>query len=115
VYGHEEIIFSNLIITPESYRFIGVCVRDVGAWIEANAIIPRQVVRQSYDSCNRSVGIGIGNGSTGSTSAGNCTYGMDVGLGPDPYQCSSHRVISHSSVNDVLAVDPCGLTEDSGP
>jgi hypothetical protein len=114
-YGPADIISDNLIITPKSYRFIGISIRGAGTWIEANTVIPRQVVRQSYVSNNRSVGIGIGNTATGSTAVANRTYGFDVGLGPDAFQSPLHRVISHSSTNDVLAVDPNGLTEDSLP
>jgi hypothetical protein len=114
-YGPEDILSHNLIITPASHRFIGVLVHT-DSWIESNTIIPRQVVRQSYESGNRAVGIEIGNGSTGSTSVANRTYGMDVGIGPEPYQyLSLHRVITHYSTNDVLGVDPQGLTEDSLP
>jgi len=85
--GPEDIIAHNLIITPASYRFIGVSVRGADSWIEANTVIPRQVVRQSYASSDRSVGIGIGNYSTGSTAAANRTYGLDVGSRFNPTAC----------------------------
>jgi len=114
-YGPEEIISHNLIVSPVALRFWGICVRTYGAWIEDNTILPWQILHQSYTSPNRSVGIGIGNGSTGSTSVANHTYGLDVGIGPEPFQTPPHRVIYHFSTDDVLAVDPFGLTPDSLP
>ena len=107
--GPKDIISNNLIITPFSSHFIGIYVLGADSWIEANTILPRQVVRQSYGSNDRSVGIGIGNSSTGCTAAANRTYGFDVGIGPNAYQLPPHRVISHFSTNDVLAIDPRGL------
>jgi len=109
-YGPGEIISKNFIITPSTYRFVGIAVRGEDFWVEANTVIPRQVVRQSYGVTWRSVGIGFGNSTAGSTAVANRTYGMDVGIGPEkPYQITPHRVISHFSTNDVLAIDPRGL------
>ena len=113
--GPEDIISNNLIVTPATYRFIGVYALGADSWIESNTVIARQVVRQSYASNSRSVGIGIGNPSTGTTAVANRTYGFDVGIGPNPFQSPPHRVISHFSTNDVLAIDPNGLTEDFLP
>jgi len=108
--GPGEIIFSNLIITPVSYRFVGVAARSLDFWVEANTVLPMQVIHQSYGSNNRSVGIGFANGTSGCTAVANYTCGMDVGLGPErPYQITPHHVISHFSTNDVLAIDPRGL------
>ena len=113
-YGPKEIISNNLIITPASFRFVGVAVRGADSWVEANTVLPLQVMRQSYEVNWRSVGIGVGLGSTGFTAAANRTYGLDVGIGPEQaYQIIPHRVISHFSTNDVLAIDPRGLTDDS--
>jgi hypothetical protein len=110
-FGPGETIANNLIVTPAGVRFEGVCIRGADAWIEANTVIPGRVVRQSYASNDRSLGIGIGNGSTGSTAAANRTYGLDIGIGPEgAFQTPPHRVISHFSTNDVLAIDPLGLT-----
>jgi hypothetical protein len=93
-----------------SYRFVGVAVRGHDFWVESNTVLPMQVVRQSYGVFHRSVGIGFGNGTTGSTAAANHTYGFDVGIGPEnPHQITPHHVISHFSTNDVLAIDPRGL------
>jgi hypothetical protein len=109
-YGPGEIISQNLIITPSTYRFVGVSVRGQDFWVESNTVIPRQVVRQSYGATSRSVGIGFGNSTAGSTAVANRTYGLDVGIGPEQsYQITPHRVISHFSTNDVLAIDPRGL------
>jgi len=114
--GPEDIVSHNLILTPVSYRFIGILLQGADAWIEDNTVLPLIVQRQSYESSNRSIGIGIGNPSTGSVSVANHTYGLDVGIGPaNLYQNIPHRVISHFSTNDGLAVDPLGLTPDSLP
>jgi hypothetical protein len=110
--GPEDIISNNLIFTPTSTRFIGVSLMGADSWVEANTVIAQQVVRHGYGSNDRSVGIDIGNTSTGITSATNRTCGLDVGIGPDPYQWVPHRVLSHFSTNDVLAIDPQGLTGD---
>jgi len=109
-YGPQDIIANNLIFTPESLRFTGVYVLGADSWVEANTVIAKQIIHQGYGSNARSVGIGIGNPSTGCTAAANRTCGFDVGIGPDAYQGPPHRVISHFSTNDVLAIDPGGLT-----
>jgi hypothetical protein len=108
-YGPQDIIFSNLVIIPISTTCIGISLMGTGSWVEANTVLAQQVVHYGYGSANRAVGIDIGNPSTGSTSAANRTCGFDVGIGPDPYQSPPHRVLSHFSTNDVLAVDPLGL------
>jgi hypothetical protein len=113
-YGPGEIVMNNLVATPVSYRFVGVVSQDNNSWLEGNTVIPMVVQHQSYGSSVRSVGIGFGNGTTGGTAAANRTCGMDVGVGPwQPYQAALHRVLGHFSTNDVLAVDPIGLTGDS--
>ncbi len=112
--GPDEIVADNLIVTPISYWFTGVVSRGDGSWIENNTVIPKSVFHQSYSSIVRSVGIGFGNHTTNGTAAMNRTYGMDVGVGPEQaFQLPSHRVIGHFSTNDVLSVDPNGLTPDS--
>lgn len=110
-HGPGDTISGNLVVTPESYFFTGITVRGTNSWIEANTVLATNVVRQGYTSNFRSVGIGFGNGSSNNTAAANATYGMDVGIGPEkPYQGVPHRVISHFSTNDVLAIDPIGLS-----
>jgi hypothetical protein len=109
-FGPGEVIADNLIVAPRSYRFVGTTVRTTNAWVEGNTVLPITVVRNSYDTFARSVGVGFGNGSSNNTSAANRTYGMDVGIGPEnPFQPALHRVITHHSTNDVLAIDPIGL------
>jgi hypothetical protein len=108
-YGPQDIISNNLIFTPVSRRFIGIYAMGLDSWVEANTVIAEQVVRQGYGANSRSVGIGIGNPSRGCTAVANRTCGFDVGIGPDAYQGTPHRVISHFSTNDVLAIDPLGL------
>jgi hypothetical protein len=110
--GPEDIISSNLVFTPVSTRFVGVSVVGADSWVEANTVIAQHVVRHGYGSNDRSVGIGVGNTSTSCTAATNRTCGFDVGIGPDPYQWVTHRVLSHFSTNDVLAIDPQGLPGD---
>jgi hypothetical protein len=105
---------NNLIVAPVSQYFKGIVVRGSNSWIEANIVLPQVVFRREYGLFYRSVGIAIGNGAAGATAAANRTYGMDVGIGPEvPYAIVPHRVISHFSTNDVLPIDPRGLTEDS--
>jgi hypothetical protein len=112
-WGPEDIIANNLVVTPVSTRFVGVAMRGRDSWAEANTILPAEVVRHTYGDVDRSVGIGVGNLSTGTVSVANHTSGFDVGNGPvAPYQTIPHRVISHISTNDVLAVDPRGLIAD---
>ena len=82
------------------------------SYVKNNHIIAMKVERHSYASSLRSVGIGVGNPSTGVVAEENHTYGLDVGVGPEnANQIIPHRVSSHHSVNDVLAVDPRGLIE----
>jgi hypothetical protein len=112
--GPGDILANNLTVTPNAYRFEGVVVRGTNSWLEANIVLPIQVSPQGYSSGFRSVGIGFGSASRANTAVANRTYGMDVGIGPEiPYAAPPHRVISHFSTNDVLAIDPRGLTEDS--
>jgi hypothetical protein len=109
-FGPGEIIAGNLIVAPRSYRFVGTTVRTTNAWVEGNTVLPIQVVRNGYNVSTRSVGIAFGNGSSSNTAAANSTYGLDVGIGPEnPFQGVPHRVLSHFSTNDVLAVDPIGM------
>ncbi|HRT08535.1 MAG TPA: glycosyl hydrolase family 28-related protein [Candidatus Paceibacterota bacterium] len=106
-FGPGETISNNLIVTPMSYCFAGIVVRSTNAWIEANTILPLQVVRQGYGTILRAVGIGFGNWARMNTAMANRTYGMEVGIGPEvPHQLVPNRVLSHFSVNDVLAIDP---------
>jgi Pectate lyase superfamily protein len=112
--GPGETVMNNLVVTPVSYRFVGVVSRGNNGWLEGNTVIPMVVQHQSYASSVRSVGIGFGNSTTGGTAAVNRTYGMDVGVGPEqPYQVVPHTVLGHFSTNDVLSVDPIGLTTNS--
>jgi len=109
-WGPGEFIHDNLVVTPVSTKFIGVATRGADSWVEGNTVIPQTVVRQSYASADRSVGVGVGNTSTNNTFVGNRTYGFDVGNGPvGAHQAILRRVLSHTSTNDVLAVDPVGL------
>jgi hypothetical protein len=106
-FGPGETISNNLIVTPLSYCFAGIVVRGTNAWIEANTLLPLQVVRQSYGTILRAVGIGFGNQARMNTAVANRTYGMEVGIGPEiPHQVVPNRVLSHFSINDVLAIDP---------
>lgn len=114
--GPGDILTDNLIVTPNAYRFEGVVVRGTNSWVEGNTVLAKTAWPQSYGSLLRSVGIGFGSASKGNTAVANRTTKMDVGIGPEiPYAAPPHRVISHFSTNDVLAIDPRGLTEDSLP
>ncbi len=109
-WGPGDFINQNLIVTPISTRFVGVGIRGKDSWIEGNVVIPAQVVRQSYSASTRSVGIGFHTQASQGVGARNATYGLDVGIGPEiPFQATPHRVLGHSSTNDVLAIDPAGL------
>lgn len=113
-HGPGDILADNLIVTPNAYRFVGVAVRGTNSWVEGNTILAKTARPQSYSSPVRSVGIGFSSLSKDNTAAANRTTKMDVGIGPEvPHATPPHRVISHFSTNDVLAIDPRGLTDDS--
>jgi len=109
-YGPEDIVMNNLVVTPNSFRSRGILCRDQGSWIEGNAVLAATVAHYGYDSPSRSFGIGFGTYAANGTAAVNRTRGFDVGVGPEgTYQYVPHRVINHTSTNDVLAIDPIGL------
>ncbi len=113
-HGPGDILADNLIVTPNAYRFVGVAVRGTNSWVEGNTVLAKTARPQSYSSPVRSVGIGFSSASKDNTAAANRTTKMDVGIGPEvPHATPPHRVISHFSTNDVLAIDPRGLTDDS--
>jgi hypothetical protein len=109
-YGPEDIVVNNLILSPNSFRFAGVRCRGSNSWVEGNTILARTVTHYGYDSPVRAVGIGFGYGTVGGCAVANRTRGFDVGVGPEgSYQVNPHRVITHTSQDDVLPIDPIGL------
>jgi hypothetical protein len=109
-WGPGDVIHDNLIVIPLSTMVVGVATRGTDSWVEDNLVVPETVVRQSYAAADRSVGVGVGNTSTNNTFVRNRTYGFDVGNGPvGAHQAIPRRVISHTSTNDALAIDPIGL------
>lgn len=109
-YGPSDRLLNNLILTPRSFRFVGIACRDSNSWVEGNTVIAGSITHNSYASNVRAVGIAFGYGTTNGVAAANRTCGMDVGVGPEgSYQVNPHRVIQHLSRDDVLAIDPIGL------
>ena len=104
---------NNFIYTPASTHFMGIAVRGVNIDIDSNYISAVEIIRNGYASPLRSVGCAIGNSAQGVSFIGNTTYGFDVGVGPvDKYQSIPHYVIDHSSINDILPIDPRGVIEN---
>jgi len=109
--GPGELIANNLILAPNSFYFTGIVVRGTNAWIEGNVLRPVRFTHTAYDARYRALGIGIGHNTVGDTAAENRTYGFDVGIGPEwPNDSAPHRVITHYSTNDMMGIDPLGLT-----
>ncbi len=115
-WANDDVIVSNRVFVPETYRIIGISARGRNSRIEKNTIISQLPENNGYVNLDRGVGIGCGNQSTNARVIGNTTFGMDVGVGPDePNQSVPHAVSLHRSVNDVLAVDPTGLSNQAVP
>lgn len=105
----DSFITNNAIFAPLSKKVAGVAVYGDGSQIANNKVIAMRTERHDYDSPNRSVGLAVGNTAKNTVFKGNLTYGFDVGIGCNPYQSVPHRIISHTSKNDTLGIDPRGV------
>ena len=100
----------NLIVAPSSTRFTGVAIRGEDSWVEGNTVVSLEIQRHPYASSERSLGIGFHATARRGTAAGNRTFGMDVGVGPEvPSYNGAHDVLDHRSNDDTLPVDPVVL------
>lgn len=109
-HGPNERISNNFIAAPAGIRFRGIVCRYPGSWVEGNAVIATSAFQFGYDSPNRAIGIAFGDDASGGTAVANFTRGMSTGVGPErPFQPVTHRVIQHSSCEDLLGVDQIGL------
>ena len=108
------VILDNRISFPISTRTGGIAVGDRNALIFRNVVFADDPVIQGYTSFLRGVGITFVNAnSVNARLDENLTRGFDVGVGPSiPFQEVPYRVISHTSLDDQLGIDPIGLVTD---
>jgi len=104
------LVASNYILTPTSYKSVGIRLDGPGIQVTANTISAQNIVRNGYTSPVKSVGISLMNTASQACVKANSTRGFDVGVGPAargvvvPYSA-----YGHTSVLDVIGLDPRGL------
>ena len=108
--GDRTLVAANYIISPISYKFAGIRVDGLETRVTANMISALNIVRNGYTSPVKSVGIGLlSNAGNGSVKA-NSTRGFDIGVGPAALGVKiPFWAYEHTSVLDVVGVDPRGL------
>lgn len=110
-WGSEINVVNNFLQTNLATKCFGIVTRGDADLIRENFVSTKLLLNHGYSSGIRSVGIGIGNTATKALSSRNHSSGFDVGIGPaQPYQTIPYLMNEHFSFNDVLPIDPRGVT-----
>lgn len=110
-WGTEVTIMNNFVQAGSASKCFGIVARGDSEVIRGNQVSTVQAINNGYSSTIRAVGIGIGNSAKNSYSSRNSSRGFDVGMGPaQPFQSIPYQLEDHFSFDDILAVDPRGIT-----
>lgn len=97
-------VIGNTVVAPTGRRLRGINF-EMDGYAAGNFIYPLVPEINGYI-ISRTVGLSVGNSSTGCVFEGNTTSGLDVGIGPSTASANIPMTVrSHTTSSDVLPID----------